>query len=108
LSGYCWGKVVGAASATSFTGQAFRSLKIHKSWAPPIKPLLVFLGDFIANVPSADGASNCGQCFSVTRADLVTQHPTDKGTNANSDSTVRCGWFGRAVLLLRWSLGLCR
>jgi hypothetical protein len=70
-------------------------------------PLGDFLGNFVANVPATDGPGNGGQYFSVTRANLVAQHPTNQGTKANSHSTVLGRWFGSANWLRRCRLGKC-
>ena len=57
-------------------------------WHPGGGLLLIFLGDFIAEVAATNGAGNGCQGFAIAATHLITQQPTDNSTHANADWTV--------------------
>ena len=67
--------------------------------------LLIFLGDFVAEVATTDGTGNGGQGFAVAATHLIAQQSADNCAHADTNWTVlshwRCGrWRRRSAILL--------
>jgi hypothetical protein len=63
------------------------------------KLLLIFLGDFIAHVPTTYCACNSCQGFAIATTDLIAQQPADNSANTDAQGAVFWSWSG-----LRWRL----
>ncbi|MEY4736150.1 MAG: hypothetical protein RL302_469 [Pseudomonadota bacterium] len=60
---------------------------------------LIFLGNFVADISTANGTRNRGQCFTVTGTELVTNHATNQSTHTNSNRTI----LSHRLMLRRWN-----